>query len=314
MYAVCDACWAHSGGAVDSALTGALSTFAELKEKGLGKFLSTTVIVLGMLLYLPVVKNALLILTCHATFQCEFERCYTDPDTKFLIAALLSIIGVAVVGVGMVVLKAYLLVVRYRSLSRELPHQELVRKSLFGPCKPSWRVTREEYEAFLDADQSMLRALYLPFDFYFFHFTPVLLVFKAATVVCIVVTAANSLSQLVAVATVEGLFALGLFVLSPYRNVWVEAISRVSCLHQVVQLSLFAFHRVDIRENPHGEGYGPQMIAVSATYVVAVIVLVLGVIFGPGIKAHCSKSKMDRELEEELERYRAEEQVSVGAA
>jgi hypothetical protein len=298
MYAVCDDCWKHGAGVSDSALTGAMSTLADMRRKGIWKAASTIVIVVALVMYLPVTKNAMLILTCHPSFQCEFGACWSNPDMKYLISVLLCIITVAFIGVGLIVLQAVLLYRRQTSLLHELPVHQVIRKWNM-PCRSNHIVLREDYDEFLAVDESMLKALYSVFDFQHLLFGPVYLLYKAAIIISVVGTQPRSLTQLFLVSIFESIFAILLVVRSPYKNVFIEAVSRVSSLHQLVMLALTCFHRLAIADG--NEGYGDQMILTVAVYAGLVVLIGLGIVLSPWLRRVCLRDSLEQQLEKELE-------------
>jgi hypothetical protein len=297
MYAICADCWKHGAGAADSALTGALSTLAEMKRKGVWKATSTIIIVVALVMYLPVTKNAMLILTCHPSFQCEFGACWSDPDMKYLIAVLLCIITVIFIGIGLIVLQTVLLYRRHRSLLEELPLMQVVRKYNI-PCRANYKVQRQDYDAFLAVDESMLKALYSVFDFEQLFFGPVYLLYKAAIIIAVVGSQPRSLTQLTVVSIIEAAFGILLTVRSPYKNVFIEAVSRVSSLHQIVMLALTCLHRVDVADG--GDGYGPQMVLAVLVYAGFVVLIGIGIIISPWLRRVCLRDSVEKQLEKEL--------------
>jgi hypothetical protein len=306
MYAVCADCWTHGGKAVDGALTGALSTLAEVRRKGLWKVFSTLVIVMALIMYLPVTKSAVLIMLCHPSFQCEFGNCISNPDFKFLIAVLLCIITIVVIGIGLIVLFAVLLYRRHISLMTELPMQHILRKTNLR-CLPKFIVRRVDFDDFLDFDESMIKTLYEPYEFEFFWFAPMQLAFKALTIVAIVATTPNSLTQLGLVCLFEATYAIVVTWLTPYKNVWIEAVARFSVMHQVIILGLFALHRVDIRQNPHDNGFQNQMILTTAGYFAIVLLILICVLLGPWARKKLETDRYDEDLALELEHQAQQE-------
>ena len=297
MYAVCEDC--YNGGTVDAALTSAMSTLAEIRQKGVWRVVSTFIVLACGLLYLPVTRNALLILFCHPTFACEFSACWSNPKLSYVISALVSFVALAVISIGLVVLELSLLHRRREAIAPTLFLIPIIRKKCNLPCLPQALPSRGEYDLFLSVDTSMLKSLYEPFDFAFFYMSPLQLIVKAAIVLCLVTTVPNSLTQLVIVSALEALYGLVIVFMSPYKNFWIEILARLSAMHQMLQLGLFSLHRVDIRQNPNGTGYTNQMILTSAVYFGLVVVIIFGVFVGPVIKDKLCGDEFELALNDE---------------
>jgi hypothetical protein len=304
LYCVCDDCF--DGGAVSSLLQNILSAASDLRQKGIWKAVCTIVIIAAMFLYLPVVRLAVQVVFCDATFQCEFGACWRNPTVKFLIAAFIAIVVLVIVGFGLIALELFLLRHRHNVLIGVLPLQRIQRQRDWW-FLPRHTVRHADYERFLFVDDSLLRALYEAFDFVNFWHMPLLLMFKAFLVLALVGAEANSLTQLAAVSALEALYCVIESLSSPYQNVFVEIVARLSTFAMVLLLALMALHRADIAADATSEGYASQMVALTWAYWALFALVTVVAIAHPFVARYLRERSKIRELRKsELEAKEAQ--------
>ena len=212
--------------------------------------------------YVPVVHSALEIISCDRQLQCVFPSCYTAPDAGF-VASVIVAWGV-LISFGVVFPAVLLtgLVERRAAISRLV--------SVLTADQPDDEQYSEMVwcQRVLPLDKSLIRGMYDSYELPYLWLYPLTLILKLGLVVCIVVPESNSFSQLTATAAIE-VSSLALFAATnPFTDGWVDLVTKIGCLHQVLQLSLMAFSRVN------GEtGFGTAMLVVAVLYLTVVLVM-----------------------------------------
>ena len=98
---------------IEFVLVSALTAVQQFIDYGVMGTIAYIVIALSSVVYFPVVQTCLLFLTCDPQYTCYFDHCWSDPDWKFLAAAIVVIFTAIIVGFCMPV--AMLIVLLHRS-------------------------------------------------------------------------------------------------------------------------------------------------------------------------------------------------------
>ena len=279
-YAVCARC--YDGGAIAGTVSSFIAMMEDVKKRGAVGAVGTIVVIVSGIVYLPVLKHAMMVIMCHPQYQCIFDRCWSDPNMMYVIGLLMSFNVVLFVGLGLIVVELWVLFKRRYALVPILPHRDIIRSFKMW-CLPTQQVRKEYFMQFLKYDTSMLKSLYQPFEFAFLWFNPLQLAFKAGVVAALVMAEPNGLVQLACCSLVEVVYALALVLFRPFSNGWIEALARVGSLHQLVQLGLMCLHRVKVADEPTSIGHGDQMIAAAIVYIVCVVCILVGAFAGPHV-------------------------------
>ena len=113
----------------------------------------------------------------------------------------------------------------------------------------------------------------------------------------------NSVVLIALASIVEAVIAATLYLGNIHRNVYHEGVVRLGSLYTCLQLALHALHRISIRADPRGTGYSAQMVAITVTYFILVVVMFLGVIIGPWVRKKYKQNKDDAYFARELAKY-----------
>eukprot|EP00658_Telonema_sp_P-2_P021480 TRINITY_DN18552_c0_g2_i2.p1 TRINITY_DN18552_c0_g2~~TRINITY_DN18552_c0_g2_i2.p1 ORF type:complete len:1891 (-),score=336.40 TRINITY_DN18552_c0_g2_i2:15-5687(-) len=268
-YAVCEHC--YGGGALGGGVADAMQKIKSAKKKGITHAMGSMLMLLTGLIYMPSVKYALMIISCHNTYRCEFDGCWESPSITYLGMVLFSVLILVCIGVGFIYLQIHVLVSRRSIMAEVLPlqtrkhgggHNTVVAKFLAKRT-----VLREDYIDFLELDNTIAGAIYRPYEYDFFATSPLLLFYRFLLTIVVVLISPNTLFQLGGATLVSLIFCFMLIIISPYVNVWLELLVRLGAFHNLTQLALFSLHRVDIRDDPNGGGYTSQMVAVTFLYL-----------------------------------------------
>lgn len=274
-YAVCEFCYAASGAsAVSGAVSDALKRLKSVRQVGILQTFGSLVALFWGIIYIPAVKNALMIITCHKRYRCEFDNCWQNPSAYYMFMVLVSVLVLTCVAVGYIFIEVWILHHRRKQILQLLPQQ--VRKpknAIYDFIMPKKTINRGDYNDFLDEDTSILRSFYTSYEFDYFYANPALVLYRLALVISVVVPSEGSLVQLGLATAVSMLFTLLLILASMYKNVWVELLVRLGALHILVELALMSLHQADLRDNLFSTGYVNQMVAVTFLYIGIVALL-----------------------------------------
>ena len=317
-YAICEGCFTDNReGVAAGAMAQALSALAEIQRKGIWRILKAGVILSSLVLYLPVVRNAAMVLFCHPYFLCEFGSCWDKPTVVFIIFVFIAVTSVVLVGFGYIFQQIYLLRKRYEVLKDILPVFPIIRKyKWLDFFLPGTNIMEVDYDRFLYVDDTLLKTLYEPHGFTLFWFTPAWLVFKAAVIIALVASTPNSLSQLAAICSIEAIYSLIVTFLSPFKNKWVNSVARFSLLWMIFTLALMALHRVDIANDVNSTGYSDQMISLAIVFWAVVGGCIIAAICEPLVEQRMRERLRIKELgdlNEEIEIEMARKREKRGA-
>eukprot|EP00388_Colpodella_angusta_P007380 GDKJ01020927.1.p1 GENE.GDKJ01020927.1~~GDKJ01020927.1.p1 ORF type:complete len:849 (-),score=14.01 GDKJ01020927.1:143-2407(-) len=268
-YAVCEFCYAASGAsAMSGAVSDALKRLKSVRQVGILQSFGSLISLLWGIIYIPAVKNALMIITCHKRYRCEFDNCWQNPSAYYMIMVLISVLVLTCVAVGYIFIEVWLLHHRRKQILQLLPQQiRKPRNAVYDFLMPKQSINRGDYNDFLDEDTSILRSFYTAYEFDYFYASPAFVLYRLALVISVVVPSEGSLAQLGLATAVSLLFCLLLILASMYKNLWVELLVRLGALHILVQLALLSLHQADLRNNLFSSGYVNQMVAVTFLYI-----------------------------------------------
>jgi hypothetical protein len=112
-YAVCEK---HYRGAItERLLAEAHGKYRTVQERGYAWAVAVVFLFLANAAYTPILKTALMIISCHSAYQCTF-RCWGNPDTIFVAAAYFCLVMLGIFGVGLPFAQVYFLRARRRQL------------------------------------------------------------------------------------------------------------------------------------------------------------------------------------------------------
>ena len=279
------------------------------KRRGAVALLGLVGIVLAQALYLPAVRTAAAAVICSSELFCEYPTCYDPPTADYLVLVLFSGFVLIFIGIGVV---AFFFAITYRrkrmvvhsravdpsrlTFPGKVAHNErpltFVGIALCGLPTPDW-----QYLGVLDS--SVFKGVYRQYHFASMMVHGVLMVFKAVLVVVILGGGEpDSLQQLALVGGVELAQEVFFTVLTPFLHPWIDAVAKVGFLHQVLTVALLFFHRANVAEDPTATWLTWVMIGVSATYVLLVIAIVVGVVVIPWCSMLRRRHLRERKLEE----------------
>ena len=294
-YCVCDECF--EGGMFDKVFANVARALYQVRTVGSLQILGFVVLTLAQAVHMPIMKNALMIIYCHVNYQCEFPDCYKTPTSSFLIFVAFAILISLAMGVGLVFFLFQTVIRRKLSIISIFNQQHLhlpVATRGKPPCQGSGMFARmdpERWDNILEEDNSMMKNLYEPYTFRYMWIHPMMLLFKLATVLSIVFSEPNSLTQLSLASLAEVVQLVFFIVLHPFLDHWIGFLTNFSSVHQVGQLCLMSFHRVAIFENPIDETFAMYMIYLSVAYVVVLIGIIVFALIIPAVMASHQRSK-----------------------
>jgi ankyrin repeat protein len=258
-YAVCSAC--HDLAPANKLLRVYYTKRAEWGDPSHVIGLVAVVVIESILV--PAIKNCMMILTCHPEYQCTFgiDECYSASSMKFILAACLAL--ALAIGLG-AVLPAWIFVLllrRKHAVLRDLflvPEAELTW----------WRVcTMQSSDAdwlqVVRCDTSIMKSIYGALELRYMWLWPAVMIIKVASVVVVVVTESESLTQLTLACAVEALQLSILVVARPYADSWADVLTTGGSAHQVLVLALFAFYRIN-----RSESLAWLLLTVSTLYII----------------------------------------------
>ena len=281
-YAVCEFC--YTGSSMDSIHAMVKGKLQALQKIGFASYVGLFTVVCVSLIYLPAIKYALMVLVCHPLFQCEFGNCWVDLKLSYIIFAIFAAGALLVIGIGYLASTSYVVLKRMLTLRKVLPSVPIKRKGvmkLLAGLLPKSKVKRGIYFDYLKIDNTILRAIYSPFEFQHLWAAPATLLYKLVIAIVVLVTARNSLTQLTLAVAVETIFALIFYTTMPCKNIWIDLLWRFGSMHQLVQLGLMSLHRVVIRSNPKGTGYAHTMSVLTFTYIGCIGALLMAIVVVP---------------------------------
>jgi ankyrin repeat protein len=258
-YAVCSAC--HDLAPANKLLRVYYTKRAEWGDPSHVIGLVAVVVIESILV--PAIKNCMMILTCHPEYQCTFgiDECYSASSMKFILAACLALALAIGLGVVLPMWIFALLLRRKHAVLRDLflvPEAELTW----------WRVcTMQSSDAdwlqVVRCDTSIMKSIYGALELRYMWLWPAVMIIKVASVVVVVVTESESLTQLTLACAVEALQLSILVVARPYADSWADVLTTGGSVHQVLVLALFAFYRIN-----RNESLAWLLLTVSTLYII----------------------------------------------
>jgi hypothetical protein len=253
-----------------------------LARLGVLSYIGLAALILVQFLYLPGIRSAFSVATCHLSTVCDYRACYDHPQPEFLIVAYFS--GLVLVLTALALTPFYVEMVVIRKL--RLLSSGLFNHDAFDPiharrrCKEAGttedpcfgadgytfigqsdsaraprtllqRVSAHVpcvawHRVLIASDDSMFKALYQPYTARFAAVHPVFFLWQYLAVVFILfIGARGSVQQLAAVSALEAVFAIAIVVSRPFADASMNLLAGLGATHQVALLGFDAFYRVE---------------------------------------------------------------------
>ena len=234
----------YQGSASDALIAKQLELLRFIEEHGITIPLAAAVLFISNAMFMPFVKTALMMLSCHPYMQCLLPQCWAAPNQEFILAAYLSAVVVVTVGTAVPIVLAFLLWRRRSMLSPiffcDVLHVGL-RDDRNGLTELSPSASVREWSRFTRSDYSALSSLYRELRFKWIFTTPLLLMWKGIYLVAPLVMEPGSFNQVIGVAVTEAVFALFVYTTSPSPSHIANAVFRLGSVHQLMLLGLLSF-------------------------------------------------------------------------
>lgn len=215
-------------------------------------------------LMFPITQNAIMIIACHPTYQCDFPMCYREPSALFIVA----------------VVSACLILVLFRVWQTASFTAVLIRRRKF--LAPLVRDYDRIWLWYLDMDTSVLSALYRKYEFSFMVLDPVLQFATQISLCCVAsFTTDSSPTQVVATFVAEGANCLFLSVTNLFIDPWMDILTKLGSVHQLAQMGWMSWHRALLIGDPFTSLMSPVMLATSAAYLIVVILITYYTVIKP---------------------------------
>lgn len=236
------------------------------------------IVLLLIVLYTPLIRTALMTLSCHPFFACAFGSCWSVLSPEFTIAAYCAIITLVVVGVGAPMFCIFALLRRYWYMRLAFRRNDLESPYV----DDTGDINVLQWVRFLTSDDSAISAMYNNLLPNRMGYVPLQLLFKLFLLLPAILIEPNTSNQLVGISCVEIAFALFTLLSSPYISPWSDMLVRLGSAHQLVILGFGAFFAIEgVEGKTVGVDSGTFMIAFSSLYIILMATMVFAVLLKP---------------------------------
>ena len=244
----------------------------DLKRTDKASLIGLVIVLLLDTVYVPVVHSALELISCSRQLQCTFPRCYADATAPFVASVIVAWIVLLSFGVAFPVFLLVGLIERRAAVKTLVRQVATLEMSDNGEDIPGRFVVAPDVAEriwttrILPLDKSLMRGMYDSYELPYLWFYPITLIFKLLLVVAVVVPDSNSLTQLTSTAAVEIVSMCLIVATNPFTDGWVDLVTKIGGLHQVLQLCLMGFYRIDANV-----ALGVTMLSLAICYLVVVL-------------------------------------------
>ncbi len=223
---------------------------------------------LANIAYTPTLKSALLIAACDPYYQCDFNKCWTEPERYFVLASFLCVSVIVGYGIGYP-LGVFALLRRRRAFLEVIFFAEEYGdryKSRDAEGNVGDSVSIHEWRRFVSTDETVLGKLYQSYEMDWMYVTPIMVFWKAAMLVPVVFIERKTFSQLVGIVAVQFLYSAFIFITEPSISPIVDLMLKLGAAHQMILLGILG---LDVNQRYRG---GAQLdlvaLCVTLTYLV----------------------------------------------
>jgi hypothetical protein len=252
---------------------GLVTAYRSATDRGLMWLVVTLFLIAANAFYTPFMKTAVMILSCHPSYQCQLPQCWEAPDRLFVLAAFLCLAIVLFYGIGFPLAMTILLQRRKQMLCTVF-FSDVYEGRYEDPAKAGV-LDIEEWRRYVVTDSTALGSLYLSFELEWIYVPPVLLFWKAVVLAPAVFLERGSFQQIVGVAAAQFLFGVFTFVTEPSVSPVIDLMYKLGVAHQMLLLGTVA---LDTRQRYAGEvELGLLGVGITLTYLficVGVVVVV----------------------------------------
>eukprot|EP00744_Colponema_vietnamica_P006131 GILI01008927.1.p1 GENE.GILI01008927.1~~GILI01008927.1.p1 ORF type:complete len:734 (+),score=70.40 GILI01008927.1:278-2203(+) len=255
-----------------------LSTVRSIREKGPLWLLTVASIAAASALYTPVIRTALMIVSCHPFYQCEFENCWSSGtvDQKFTLAVFLSITTIVFLGIGFPA-AVYLILRRRKGIVEDVFLSEAYQGKYRDP--QTLRLAGSEWSRFVSTDTSALANRYRELAVRWIYFPSIAILLKVATLAPAIFLETRSFNLRLGCALMEMAIATFLFSIKAYLSPVMLITLRLARVHQLIVLGL---QNIDlVLQNDTGVSIGAWMVAVTVLYVLVSIAIFIATVVWP---------------------------------
>ena len=265
---------------VNAVLTDAVTTVRGVADAGLVWFLTSLFLTLADVFYTPFVRTAVMLATCHPTYQCTLKSCWgrsgaDGVDQQFIIVAFLSLTFIFVYGILFPLGGAFLLRRRRHLLFKIFLGASYANR--FGSDPWGRSVNPTAWQSFVASDPSAISQLYKSFHYRWMYIAPILSIYKVASLVPTLIFplfTTDDFYQAVGISVVELAFGLFVFVSNPTLSPFLAFSYRLSACHQLIFLGtqMVGQSLVFSGSSMNLQGY---LVGITAAYLVASLALMI---------------------------------------
>jgi hypothetical protein len=243
---------------------------------------------LGLAVYQPFVKTAIMVLSCHPFYQCTLGTCWAARTQLFVLSAYLALVVILFLGVGLPLVLFLLLRRRHRMMGDVFFAAEF--RGRFGDAE-SRALGLSEWRMFVSSEPSALASMYSSFKFDRIYMSPVLIVWKVLLIAAPIFLEKNSFTQLAGCAAAEVLFGIFIFAARPPASYIVNGVYRLSSVHQVMLLGLVSLGQ--FRQFHQQSSLQLFVVGVTLLFLTVSLSVVVGSKVMPALSDHLRWRRME---------------------